>query len=391
MKHLFLSSVALLFLQGALHAEYTNFDLSLKAGLTSIDNEDGWSFDKGTFAFDGTVDLGYVIKPRLDLVYVNIDEEKSVDSLWQMAVDGVYDFDLYPDYPIDLYLFGGLGYEYVSGSRKGFESQFFVQGGAGVLYPVNKNFSLVTEFKALQMIDSSGSDEDNEFVVLVGASMPFHIETRLPDADGDGVLNADDLCPNTPPGVRVNPDGCPVAVKTEKAAPKPKPEPTPEVVPAVETTITPVEPLHEKVVKVSDEDGDGVADSLDQCPNTPAGFSVDKKGCGVKKRLEVHFESNEAKLTADSMQKIKAFAAYLKRMPNVTVTIEGYTDSSGDMKQNMKLSQERALAVKKALISFGIKPNRITAVGKGPLNPIADNDTPQGRAKNRRIEAIIHQ
>ena len=383
MKNLFFSSLALLFLQGALHAEYTNFDLSLKAGLTSIDNEDGWSFDKGTFAADGIVDLGYVIRPRLDLVYVNIDEKQGVDSLWQIAVDGQYNFDLYPDYPIDLYLFAGLGYEYVSGSRKGFESNFFMQGGGGVLYPVNQNFSLVTEFKALQMIDSSGSDEENEFVLLIGASMPFHIETRPPDADGDGVLNAEDLCPNTPPGVCVNADGCPVPLK------KPKPKRKPRVTVAA-TTITPIEPPH-KEIKVADTDGDGVPDKLDKCPNTPAGFSVDEHGCGIKKRLEVHFESNEAKLTPDSMRKIKAFADYLKRKPKATVTIEGYTDSSGDMKKNMKLSQQRALSVKKALISFGIKPGRITAVGKGSLNPIADNDTPEGRAKNRRIEAIIHQ
>ncbi len=390
MKNVFLSSVALLLLQGALHAEYTNFDLSLKAGLTSIDNEDGWNFDKGTFAVDGVVDLGYVIRPRLDLVYVNIDEKAGVNSLWQVAADGQYDFELYPDYPIDLYLFAGLGYEYVSGSRKGFESQFFVQGGGGLLYPINKNFSLVTEFKALQMIDSSGNDEDNEFVFLIGASMPFHIETRPPDSDGDGVLNARDLCPDTPPGVRVNADGCPVPV--EKPKPKPQVVETVELEEAVEVAPAPVAVIpQEPLVEVKDEDGDGVPDKLDRCPGTPAGFSVDTHGCGVKKRLEVHFESNKATLTPDSMQKIKAFADYMKKMPHVRVTIEGYTDSSGDMKQNMKLSQQRAQAVKKALVSFGVDAGRITAVGKGSLNPIADNDTPEGRAKNRRIEAIIHQ
>ncbi len=91
------------------------------------------------------------------------------------------------------------------------------------------------------------------------------------------------------------------------------------------------------------------------------------------------------------MRQIKAFADYMKKMPHISVTIEGYTDSSGDMKHNMQLSQQRANAVKKALVANGISASRITAVGKGALNPIADNDTPEGRAKNRRIEAIIHQ
>ncbi|MMZ64144.1 Peptidoglycan-binding protein ArfA [compost metagenome] len=81
----------------------------------------------------------------------------------------------------------------------------------------------------------------------------------------------------------------------------------------------------------------------------------------------------------------------MKRKPEVTVTIEGYTDSSGDMRHNMKLSQQRANTVKKALVAYGVQARRITAVGKGSLNPIADNDTPEGRAKNRRIEAVIHQ
>ena len=380
MKKFFFSSMVLLGLKGLYAAEYTNFDLSLKAGLTSIDNKEGWSFEKGTLAADSVVDLGYVIKPRIDLVYTSIDEKGgSVKSLWQLALDGQYDIELDPTIPVDPYLFGGLGYEYVRGSRKGFDSQFFLQGGAGLKYRVNSDFSLVTEFKALQMLDSSGNDEKNEFVVLVGASMPFHIESTPLDSDHDGVLNADDLCPNTPPGVRVNADGCPLP-KVSRHEPAPQPE-APVTPPKV--SVVPKPP--------QDSDHDGVPDTIDACPATPEGFAVDAKGCGIRKQLEVHFESNSATLTPASMRQIKAFADYMKKMPHISVTIEGYTDSSGDMKHNMQLSQQRANAVKKALVANGISASRITAVGKGALNPIADNDTPEGRAKNRRIEAIIHQ
>ncbi len=392
MKKFFFSSMVLLGLQALSAAEYTNFDLSLKAGLTSIDNKDGWSFEKGTLAADSVVDLGYVIKPRIDLVYTSVDEKGgSVKSLWQLALDGQYDIALDPTITVDPYIFGGVGYEYVRGSRKGFDSQFFLQGGAGLKYRVNSDFSLVTEFKALQMLDSSGNDEKNEFVVLIGASMPFHIESTPLDNDRDGVLNADDLCPDTPPGVRVNADGCPLP-KAEKRKPLPKPEPA-EVQAVVVTPMA--RPMPTQIVKapkrVADSDHDGVPDELDECPATPKGFSVNEKGCGTRKQLEVRFESNSATLTPESMQKIRAFAHYMKKMPHISVTIEGYTDSSGDMKHNMQLSQQRANAVKKALIANGISASRITAVGKGALNPIADNDTPEGRAKNRRIEAIIHQ
>ncbi len=391
MKKYFFSSIALIVLGVTLQAqeEPLNFDLGFKAGLTSLNNDNGWNFEKMTLAVDGVFDLGYVIKPRIDFAYVNVDEKRgSVNSLWQVAADGQYDFELTPEYPVDIYLFAGVGYEYVSGSRKGFESQFFLQGGGGLKYPVNQNFSFVTEFKALQMLESSSSDEDSEYVILIGASVPFHTESReVPDQDGDGVLNADDLCPNTPPGVRVDADGCRIISKKPKPKVVRKTEKIEKIEkPAVVASAPVVTPR-----KAIDSDHDGIPDSLDKCPNTPAGFSVDTHGCGTKKRLEVHFESNSATLTPDSMLKIKAFAAYMKRMPGISVTIEGYTDSSGDPKKNMQLSQQRANAVKQALIKEGIKASRITAVGKGALNPIADNDTPEGRAKNRRIEAIIYQ
>ena len=390
MKNIFFSLIALMALEMSLHAqeEPLNFDLGLKAGLTSLNNEEGWHFEKMTLAADGSFDIGYSIKPRVDFVYVNVDEKRgSVNSLWQLALDGLYDFELTPDYPIDLYLFAGVGYEYVDGSRKGFESQLFLQGGGGVKYPVNQNFSLVAEFKGLQMLDSTRSDEDSEYQFLVGVSMPFHIEAKeVPDADGDGVLNADDLCPNTPPGVKVAADGCPIQPK-----PKIKKE---HILRKIEKKVEKIDKMAKPVpikVSISDHDHDGIPDRLDRCPNTPPGFSVDKKGCGIRKRLEVHFESNSATLTPASMEKIRAFASYLKWMKRASVTIEGYTDSSGDPAKNMHLSQQRANAVKSALINAGVAASRITAVGKGALNPIADNDTPEGRAKNRRIEAIIHQ
>jgi outer membrane protein OmpA-like peptidoglycan-associated protein len=72
-----------------------------------------------------------------------------------------------------------------------------------------------------------------------------------------------------------------------------------------------------------------------------------------------------------------------------TITIEGHTDSRGDEAMNMKLSQERADAVKMYLISVGVPAERITAVGKGEGTPVASNDTPEGRANNRRVEIVM--
>ncbi len=90
------------------------------------------------------------------------------------------------------------------------------------------------------------------------------------------------------------------------------------------------------------------------------------------------------------MPKIKAFAAHIKNMPDGTIaSIYGYTDSSGNAQKNRELSSKRAFAVRKALIAEGLEKRFVRAYGKGSTNPIADNETKEGRAKNRRIEAVI--
>jgi len=71
------------------------------------------------------------------------------------------------------------------------------------------------------------------------------------------------------------------------------------------------------------------------------------------------------------------------------VSVEGYTDSKGNPDSNQTLSQQRADAVKARLISKGIVENRIVTKGFGAANPVATNDTPEGRAENRRIEVVI--
>ena len=88
--------------------------------------------------------------------------------------------------------------------------------------------------------------------------------------------------------------------------------------------------------------------------------------------------------------KLKEFAQHIKNMPKGTiVSIYGYTDSSGNAAKNKELSSKRAFAVRKALIAEGLEKRYVRAYGKGSANPVADNATAEGRAQNRRIEAVI--
>ncbi|MCB9086966.1 MAG: OmpA family protein [Calditrichae bacterium] len=100
----------------------------------------------------------------------------------------------------------------------------------------------------------------------------------------------------------------------------------------------------------------------------------------------VVFASGKADITAESAQRLEKAYNTMVAYPNMVVEIRGYTDNTGNRNANMSLSNRRAIAVKQHLMSKGIDGARIQAKGYGPDNPIADNSTPEGRQKNRRIE-----
>jgi OOP family OmpA-OmpF porin len=140
-----------------------------------------------------------------------------------------------------------------------------------------------------------------------------------------------------------------------------------------------------------DEDGDGVFDENDKCPHTLVGFSVDGDGCPQTATVNVIFGPDRYDLTPAMSDEILKFSDFLKRNPAYQVIIYGYTDSRGDEKTNKILSQNRADAIMNALIENGVKPSKLTAIGRGESNPIASNMYKIGREKNRRIEIILIQ
>jgi len=145
----------------------------------------------------------------------------------------------------------------------------------------------------------------------------------------------------------------------------------------------------------SDSDGDGVANCMDKCRETPANTSVDKSGCTVAVTTPpaeafelqgVNFNFDSAELTADSMRILDADVELLQRHSDVMVEIAGHTDSQGSDEYNQGLSERRAQAVVDYLVSHGVNAGNVTARGYGESSPIADNDTTEGRASNRRAE-----
>ncbi|MEJ2190094.1 MAG: OmpA family protein [Acidobacteriota bacterium] len=145
-----------------------------------------------------------------------------------------------------------------------------------------------------------------------------------------------------------------------------------------------------------DSDGDGVPDYLDKCPGTPKGVPVNSQGCpheGIEVagdewmvRGQVLFAVNEATIQPGAKELLNKVATFLEENQQYTVEIQGNTDNTGPLAWNMKLSEMRADSVKAYLVTQGVDAARLTTKGFGPNEPIAPNDTAANRAKNRRVD-----
>ncbi|WP_029286884.1 DUF6089 family protein [Pedobacter sp. R20-19] len=159
---------------------------------------------------------------------------------------------------------------------------------------------------------------------------------------------------------------------------------------------------------LKDSDGDGVADKLDKCPDTPSGTVVDGSGCPLvtpKPQVTViteedrrvvseaiknlEFDLGKATIRSKSYASLNRVAALLVQK-NFSLKLAGHTDNTGSKELNLRLSKERAESVKAYLVSQGANASRIEATGYGMGQPIATNKTAAGRQQNRRVEFTLY-
>jgi len=232
-----------------------------------------------------------------------------------------------------LYALVGLGYEGLSNNQLENRDSMFAQYGGGVKYWVTDSFALKAEVR--HAIKFNGGD--NNLFYSLGFTIPF------------------------------GPKAAPVVAKAE-----------PVVAPAPVVVVAP-----------KDSDGDGVYDDKDKCPNTPKGNVVDADGCTKIIRLNVNFAFDKAIVKPEFMPKIQEVADFMKQNPGYRVVLEGHTDSKGSDAYNMKLSAQRAKAVEKIIENLGVPAAKVTTEAYGESKPIATNDTEEGRAENRRVDAVF--
>ncbi|MEA1955376.1 MAG: OmpA family protein [Campylobacterota bacterium] len=339
--------------------------LMLSVSLMANDNKYeitpviGYNFSEGNLGLDNSALYGAefqynaldtFLKPELSVLYSDIDIENSnLDAdIYRVALNGVYEYEKMGIFtPLAKV---GIGYETIDGTHNTPNSDgAFLDAGVGAKIALAKNIALKLE--AVYMLKDGVKGSDNALATLAGLNFAF-------------------------------------GAKAQK-----EPEATPEIVeiptPDIESVLAPIAPIAPSTPIDGDDDYDGVFNSTDLCPTTPANQIVDANGCMLLVDLDINFRTNSYKVDAPSNTNLDNFAKFLELKPNYTAQITGHTDNRGDASYNKSLSKNRADAVKTLIVEKGVSADRIATDGMGEESPKATNSTKEGRAENRRIEASL--
>ena len=322
-----------------------------------------------SFVFGAEFSFVTLESEKLNLI-PTIKSNVSTDKFWRMGGQFEYKFAngylLKEDAIFDPYIFLGLNGSNIS------EKTYLAQStGAGTNIWFNKWLGLNFEGSYDYLFDFNdyfhysfgvtfrlGKAKDSD-----GDGVPDHLDEcpdvpglaefkGCPDRDGDGIPDHLDECPDVPGLARFK--GCP------------------------------------------DRDGDGIPDHLDECPDEFG--TITNKGCPEiiqeVEKIDFHvknilFEISSSKIKQESFSDLDEIIAIMKKFPDSRFTIHGHTDNTGSDALNMNLSKNRAKSVKDYFISKGINASRLESDGFGKNKPIDVNDTPEGRANNRRVEIKV--
>ncbi len=203
-----------------------------------------------------------------------------------------------------------------------------------------------------------------------------------PDTDGDGIPDKDDKCPELPGLLTFK--GC---QDTDEDG----------IVDQEDECCLIIGPKENKGCPWPDSDADGVADKDDKCPQEIG--TIANNGCPevpeevIMKLNEyaktIFFKPGKSTFKAETLLVLQSIVEILEQYPRDNFSIEGHSDSKGDPEKNLRLSKNRAAAVRKYFIYNGIAPERLTSEGYGDTQPIDTNESKSGRVNNRRVDVKL--
>ena len=339
MKKILLSTVACATMMLAANSDYKyeitpTFGGVYTEGNLGLDrNYANGGLSLGFNQFDSFIDqveLGF-LRSIEDVNYKGTNADTGITRVF---TNFIKEYSLTSD--VSLYTLIGAGVEIFDNEANGNEDGLFGNYGAGIKYKIADQFAL--KFDVRHLIEADHGD--NNLLYNIGFAVPFG--------------------------------------EVAKAAP----------------VVEKVAPVVEKVAPVEapkDSDGDGVIDSLDECPNTMAKAKVDSVGCMTLVNLNINFDTNSSVIKDSYNSRIVEFANMMKANPKLKATIGAHTDSVGSDAYNQKLSERRAASTVEALKALKVDASKITAVGYGETKPVATNATVEGKAQNRRVEAVMNK
>ena len=277
------------------------------------------------------------------------------------------------------------------------------EGAYSVANSINDSKNIVVN-NPLGGYDVIKNTASNHINASIGLKYTFHKRPKKneTDADKDSVVNSLDKCPDTPIGMKVDKQGCPI-----------------------------IQPIIVPTIKLKDSDEDGVMDSLDKCPQTKKGEIVNASGCSlsqldddqdgvvnsldkcptekgtmanygcpeISKSLEkkiveianeINFVTNKAELLPSSLGKLNELILILIENPEFNIVISGHTDDVGSEEFNLALSEKRTQSVIDYLASKSIVKNRMVGLSFGESKLKVNDATEDARSINRRVEIKVY-
>ncbi len=317
------------------------------------------------------------------------------DSKQRLSAEALGGFKIFVQKNSYLYLSGGIGY------TAGFQSAD-QRGVLGFVFePLNEDRDHDGIPDDVDQCPDEPEDKDGEedgdgCPDVEPADEP--VKVRTGDSDGDGILDVEDQCPNKPedPDGWFDKDGCPEDDNDKDG-----------ILDGDDQCMNVAEDKDswkdEDGCPEDDNDGDGILDGKDSCPTEPESYNNidDEDGCPDKGSVivqdnnvlileKIQFKTGSSEILSQSLPIVDAVAAVLKHSPQFQlIEVQGHADARGAAAMNVKLTQDRADAVLKALTERGIDRQRVRAMGFGPYCPIDQGTSAAAYEKNRRVEFKI--